>query len=34
MKPWGPGWTVVATAPDFAGAWAAQTKAVAAKKCN
>jgi hypothetical protein len=34
MKPWGPGWTVVATAPDFASAWAAQTKAVAAKKCN
>jgi hypothetical protein len=34
LKPWGAGWTVVATAPDFASAWAAQTKAVAAKKCN
>jgi len=33
-KPWGSSWTVVATAPDFARAWAAQTKAVADKKCN
>lgn len=31
--PWGTGWTKVAIAPDFAGAWAALDKAVADKKC-
>jgi hypothetical protein len=33
-KPWGPGWSVVATAPDFASAWAAQTAAVQKGKCR
>ena len=31
--PWGAGWTKIATAPDFGGAWAALTKAVGDKKC-
>jgi hypothetical protein len=34
MKPWGAGWTVVATAPDFPNAWAAQSAAVAKGKCK
>jgi hypothetical protein len=33
-KPWGTGWTTVATAPDFAGAWAAQDAAVKKGKCK
>jgi hypothetical protein len=33
-KPWGPGWTKVAVAPDFAGAWAAQDAAVKKGKCK
>jgi len=31
--PWGSGWTKIATAPDWASAWAALDAAVAAKKC-
>lgn len=31
--PWGNKWSKIAVAPDFAGAWAALNKAVAAKKC-
>jgi hypothetical protein len=34
LKPWGTGWSVVATAPDFAGAWAAQDAAVKKGKCK
>jgi hypothetical protein len=33
-KPWGAGWKVVATAPDFSGAWAAQDAAVKKGKCK
>jgi hypothetical protein len=33
-KPWGAGWTKVATAPDFSGAWAAQDAAVKKGKCK
>jgi hypothetical protein len=33
-KPWGAGWTVVATAPDFMSAWTAQSAAVAKGKCK
>jgi hypothetical protein len=33
-KPWGTSWTVVATAPDWTSAWAAQTAAVAKGKCK
>jgi hypothetical protein len=33
-KPWGPGWTVVAIAPDFSSAWAAQDAAVKKGKCK
>lgn len=33
-KPWGTGWAMVATAPDFAGAWAAQDAAVKKGKCK
>jgi hypothetical protein len=33
-KPWGAGWTVVATAPDVSGAWAAQTAAYKKGKCK
>jgi hypothetical protein len=33
-KPWGSSYTIVATAPDFAGAWAAQIDAVKKGKCN
>jgi hypothetical protein len=32
-NPWGAGWTKIASAADFAAAWAAQIKAVADKKC-
>jgi hypothetical protein len=32
-NPWGAGWTKIASAPDFAGAWTALDKAVAAKQC-
>jgi len=33
-KPWGTGWTMVATAPTWEAAWAAQTAAVKAGKCK
>jgi hypothetical protein len=33
-KPWGSGWTKVATAPDFPSAWAAQNAAFKAGKCK
>jgi len=33
-KPIGTGWTVVATAPTFEGAWAAQDAAVKKGKCK
>jgi hypothetical protein len=33
-KPWGAGWTVVSTAPDFSSAWAAQDAAVKKGKCK
>ena len=33
-KPWGAGWTVVASAPTFEGAWAAQDAAVKKGKCK
>jgi len=33
-KPWGAGWTMIARAPDLAGAWAAQTAAVQKGKCK
>jgi hypothetical protein len=33
-KPWGAGWTQVATAPDFSAAWAAQDAAVKKGKCK
>jgi hypothetical protein len=33
-KPWGSSYAVVATAPDFMGAWAAQTAAVKNGKCK
>jgi hypothetical protein len=33
-KPIGTGWSVVATAPTFEGAWAAQTAAVKKGKCK
>jgi len=33
-KPIGTGWSVVATAPSFEGAWAAQTAAVKMGKCK
>lgn len=34
LKPWGAGWTVVAKAPTFEGAWAAQTAAVKKGICK
>jgi hypothetical protein len=33
-KPWGASWTVLATAPDFASAWAAQNLEVKEGKCK
>jgi hypothetical protein len=33
-KPWGAGWTMVANAPDFQSAWAAQNAAVKKGKCK
>jgi hypothetical protein len=33
-KPWGSGYKVLATAPDFASAWAAQTNEVKEGKCK
>lgn len=33
-KPWGAGWTKVATAPTFEGAWAAQSAAVKKGICK
>jgi hypothetical protein len=33
-KPWGTGWTMVASAPTFEGAWAAQDAAVKKGKCK
>jgi hypothetical protein len=33
-NPIGTGWTRIATAPDFAGAWAAQDAAVKKGKCK
>jgi hypothetical protein len=33
-KPWGSNYTIVATAPDFASAWAAQSDAVKNGKCR
>jgi len=33
-KPWGNGWTLVAKAPTFDGAWAAQTAAVKKGICK
>jgi hypothetical protein len=32
--PWGSGYTIVAKAPDFASAWAAQDDAVKKGKCK
>jgi hypothetical protein len=32
--PWGTGWTKIASAPDFQGAWAAQTAAVKKGVCK
>jgi hypothetical protein len=34
LKPWGAGWAVVATAPTWEAAWAAQTAAVKDGKCK
>jgi hypothetical protein len=34
INPIGTGWTRVATAPDFSGAWAAQDAAVKKGKCK
>lgn len=34
LTPWGSGWSVVATAPTWEAAWAAQTAAVNAGKCK
>jgi hypothetical protein len=34
VNPIGTGWTRVATAPDFSGAWAAQDAAVKKGKCK
>jgi len=34
LKPWGAGWTVVAIAPTWEAAWAAQTAAVQNGKCK
>ncbi len=33
-KPWGAGWSKIAVAPTFEGAWAAQTAAVKKGKCK
>jgi hypothetical protein len=33
-KPWGSGWTKVASAPGFMGAWAAQRTAVTKGQCK
>ena len=33
-KPWGTGWTMVATAPDIAGAWTALGGAVKKGTCK
>jgi hypothetical protein len=33
-KPWGAGWTVLATAADFESAWAAQNHEVQEGKCK
>jgi hypothetical protein len=34
MAPWGTGWKVIAKAPTFEGAWAAQDAAVKKGKCK
>ena len=34
LKPWGAGWSMVATAPTFEAAWAAQDAAVKKGKCK